>query len=605
MRLPILFITVMTFILSTTLSAQTYDWEWAERGGGKKNIAGGGSVPYYRSYEHIRDVVIDSNNNYYYLAQIGNDQTTYGSVPITTYDDGNSERDVYLFSTDEQGNFRFDKVIGGGLISDFPGSLAIDNQDNIYVTGSAPASVQATDTPVHFDNDTIMNIGSFDNPLPANKNLYTVKYDSNGNFEWLRQPQSPNLTWDEATIGLHYDMDVAADGTIHWFCKIGPGSHLDGNLVVPDSNTQGQAVIIRYDTNGNYLSHILLDFELDGFNFFNVSMDYDPVNDRYYLAAHRFNSTGSISFNGVAGTTTFLLALDNSGNLLWRKDNVSNDGTPPSMLITDVQIDGQGDVYLTGKVNSGNTTNNSNDGESFAGYTFDQALNSGLGATGVFLIKLNDQGNLLWGNNTDTFSFYPGRSISFYNNEVALGLGLDNGTTWDGFSVGGSGYEASLVRFNKNTGAVIALEKLSSGSGNAEITALEADQQGNYVVGGFTESSLFVDNTNIPTLTKTGGEADFFTAKYACQGCSIGTEQPEDNKAIILYPNPAQSYFKLVSRHQLNRYRIYDMQGKKVQQGKLTESKQTNSISDLAQGVYFVKVSDRHQQQQVLRLVVE
>ena len=599
MRLGIFLITL---IFSTTLSAQTYDWEWAERGGGKRNIAGGGSVPYYRSYEHIRDIVIDSNNNYYYLAQIGNDQTTYGNVPITTYDDGNSERDVYLFSTDAQGNIRFDKVIGGGLISDFPGSLAIDNQDNIYVTGSAPASVQASDTPVHFDNDTIMNIGSFDTPLPANKNLYTVKYDSNGDFEWLRQPQSPNLTWNEATIGLHYDMDVAADGTIHWFCKIGPGSHLDGNLVVPDSNTEGQAVIIRYDINGNYLSHIPLDFEIDGFNFFNVSMDYDPVNDRYYIATYVMSSIDNIAFNGISGTTTFLLALDNSGNLLWREDNATVvDGTE-SMLITEVKVDDIGNVYITGEVNS--AANGNSGGESFAGYVFDQTFN-GSGTTAPFLLKLNDQGNLLWGNNTDIFSFYPGRSIAFYNNEVALGLGLDNGTTWDGFSVGGTGHEASLVRFNKNTGAVIALEKLSSGSGNAEITALEADQQGNYVVGGFTESSLFVDNTNIPTLTKTGGEADFFTAKYACQGCSIGTEQPEDNEAIVLYPNPAQSYFKLESRHQLYNYRIYDMQGKKVQQGKITQAQQSISISDLSQGVYFVKVRDTHQKEQVLRLVVE
>ena len=115
MRLSILFITVMTFISITTLTAQTYDWEWAERGGGKRNITGSSSPPYYRSYEHIRDIVIDSNNNYCYLAQVGNDQTTYGNVPITTYDDGRSDRDVYLFSTDAQGNFRFDKVIGGGF----------------------------------------------------------------------------------------------------------------------------------------------------------------------------------------------------------------------------------------------------------------------------------------------------------------------------------------------------------------------------------------------------------------------------------------------------------------------------------------------------------
>ena len=376
---------------------------------------------------------------------------------------------------------------------------------------------------------------------------------------------------------------------------MGPGSHLDGNLVVPDSNTEGQAVIIRYDTNGNYLSHIPLDFEIDGFNGFNISLDYDPVNDRYYLAAYQPPGNTSLSFNNVTAGGSFLLALDTSGNLIWREDNTSNTG---SFWITDIKTDNTGDIYITGESQSFNPANQGNDFESFAGYVFDQINDNGSGAgtRAPYVLKLDDSGNLLWGSNPDNFSSFSGRKISLYGNEVAIGLGLWKDVIWDGFSVGGSAYEASLVRFDKNTGAVIALEKLSSGSGNAEITALEADQQGNYVVGGFTESSLFVDNSNIPTLTKTGGEADFFTAKYACQGCSIGTEQPEDNEAIVLYPNPAQSYFKLESRHQLNNYRIYDMQGKKVQQGKITQAQQAISISDLTQGVYFVKVSDRHQQ---------
>ncbi len=595
MKLLIRFL--LYIVLLPSLTAQTYTWEWAERGGGKRNIGSGSTVPYYRAYEHVLDIKVDSNNNYYYLAQVGNDQSTYGNLPIITYDDGNSERDLYLFSTDAQGNFRFSKTIGGGFWSDFTRSLGIDAQDNIYISGNTPASVQANDTPVHFDTDSIMLIGSFDSPSPANKNLFTIKYDSTVNFQWLRQPQSPNLTWNEAIISQHFDMDVAPDGTLHWFCRIGPGSHLNGNLVVPDSMTAGQSVIIRYDTQGNYLSHILLDFDLDGFNFFNVSMDYDPVNNRYYLAAHQKVGNSSLSYNGTASPGSILLALDLSGNLIWREDNAGNS----SFWITDVLADDQGDVYITGQSQNSNGLNN--DGESFVGYFFDQADSNGTGTTAPYILKVNSQGNLLWGNNTSSFSDHPGRSISFFDNEVVVGIGLWNNTTWEGFSVGGSGYEASLVRFDKATGAVIEVIKTNSGTANAEITAVAADLLGNYVVGGFTESSLFVNDNTMPTLTKTGGAADFFTAKLACQNCNLSTDDPSASGDMVLYPNPARTQFSIKIQQPLSRYQIFDVQGRNIQHGQLN----TNpiDISNLENGVYLIKVISQNQHTQVLKLVVE
>ncbi|QTY26145.1 hypothetical protein [Flavobacterium sp. CS20] len=105
-RYIIIILTV--FSLNLTL-AQTPDWQWAKRGGGTINLQGNETTS--TGVERVLDLKIDSNNNYYYLAEVSGAQTDYDGMPITTYNNNNT-KDIYMFSTDCQGNFRWSKSIG-------------------------------------------------------------------------------------------------------------------------------------------------------------------------------------------------------------------------------------------------------------------------------------------------------------------------------------------------------------------------------------------------------------------------------------------------------------------------------------------------------------
>jgi hypothetical protein len=179
-------IVLLLATMITTISiAQQYTW--AARGGGDINF--GSNPNTIDEYEHIRDIVVDSQNNYYYLATVSSNNTNLNGVPFTNYNRPNFGNDIFLFSTDCNGNFRWQKVLGGPN-DELTLHLSIDSNDNVYVSGYIiPRSSNAQGF-VHYDTDVVVNTTmTISDPGAHNKNLFLIKYDSTGVFQWLQRPQ--------------------------------------------------------------------------------------------------------------------------------------------------------------------------------------------------------------------------------------------------------------------------------------------------------------------------------------------------------------------------------------------------------------------------------
>src|SRR5690625_1643587 len=526
------------FVLFLTAQENDPGWLWAEQGGSASGFSN--STPLYDyGEERIVDLAIDNDNNYYYLAQIAGYNFMIGDMEFDTYNDYADERDILVFTTNEEVKYRLSKTIGWG-VSDRAISINIDGDSNIYVSGNV-MNLKG-DTQVHFDTDTIMpESASISDLGPQHKAAFIVKYDSQGEYQWLEMPGDDesyaigNYFYGNANIVKSI---IEENGSIHNLIWFKPGNHFDGELIVEEG--EFVAAIVKYDSDGELIDFITID--MTPFTvFYNYQLVYNPNLDRYYIADTRRSGNAGILGIGDYGSDDngfYLAAVDNRGEVLWFHENL----TLNTYAARDLQLDAQGNIYFSGKF--------ANE-DSFAGFAF-EAEGTGSGTKNPFLLKLDAEGNLIWGSNALLYSPYPGNSIVIKGEDVFVGLGsLQN--TWDDVSIPGpilAGLTPSIgiLRFDAETGEIQeVIQDMFTPSSDA-ITAMALDQNGDLVVGGYFGSDLFYDTDF--HLHNNGADSDFFVAKYrphesACIPPKTIHLQKTGDTEVKIYWSPRQEETQL------------------------------------------------------------
>ncbi len=604
------------------LPAQNYTWQWGQYGGGSEGSFGAGFS--YTNDESIRDIEVDSDNNYYYLATVNPGSPTLNGTPVTSY----HSQDLILFSTDCQGNLRWTRTIGGWNRNEFAWNIELDNAGGIYILGNFSnfTGVQSPNIPpIHFSDTVVLpNLvvpnSDTTTPDPGLKTAYLLKYKtSNGTLEWHKELQG-DVTWPLRNAdSAVFTMDSAKN--IHAILGFKAGSHLNGTITVPASFTdsyQYYLVKFAYD-NGNMtpeLNPLVLPITgsiTQGLGEGKVNLVFDEVLDMYYLAGKRMSGGSAtyvdFSYAGTAFTeNAYLLAFNGStGSEVWRRE-IDNTHAIPGDRIDDIVMDASGSIYITGfyttiKVNniSQPVTFNKPAGQINPNYNLPNT-----GNTNPFVIKLNSDGDILWhtiasGYSTPVtetgYQFSKGRLV-LNGNEVAFAKG-SVGDTWGSFPMvrpANDNGDPLLVRLHKDTGAVLGAHDILSGYGTMdELTAVAVDQDGNYVVGGFKHSSLFLDpNDGVPDLhgNTLSGKSQFFFAKLATSSSCTQmntTETPLKQTDVVFYPNPVNDVLHIKTKEKLTSYEVITADGRLIKQGKFTGN-YTIDMSSVATGVYYVKV---------------
>lgn len=593
---------LILLVLPLIAFSQTYQYDWAERGGTSTAVVTG-TPSRNHDHEHILDIAVDSSNNYYYLALSMHTNETIGTQAYVSYGT-NQAQDLLLFSTDCSGTFRWSKTFGGGM-DVFGGGLEIDALGGVYISGIVQGRNDSSQPAMQFDSDfsydpnaTIGTNG------PHNKQLFIIKYNVQGVFQWLQLPQRDNLDFSTNAFAFNWGLDVQADGTITVPTLFAAGTHFNGNIVVP---SPFKGLVIQMNKDGNYINHIEYDIDGEITRDRNVTYHYDPLNGQHYFAIHeRIGGGQPVSFNGVQQTGSILIvALDSLGNELWRHDSTASGN------IKSITTDDQSNVYLSGSAT--NTLGTGND--SFAGYTLTQVTSPTIsgGSNANYVIKLNASGALQWGTNPTytTGIIATGYGLIVNGNEIAMAGAMINTNIWGNATFTRSSSSAQdpvVVRIDKNTGIVAAIEDIEGPLGfDDEATAIAVDNFGNYVVGGYFTNSIFLNDANVSSITNSGGDSDFWFARLAttdCNGVPLSNEEVETS-TFNIFPNPAQELINVSSNSDLdiNTYHIYNLKGQLIQKG-IVENSQIN-IASVVSGIYLIQLEDTTGATHSLKLIKE
>jgi hypothetical protein len=290
---------------------------------------------------------------------------TFGTTPSTTLT-SNGYSDIFIAKIDSDGNWLWAKQAGGPS-SDFCYGIAVDANENIYVTGCFVYNIT-------FGGITLSGY--------ADEDIFIAKTDSNGNWLWAKKAGGlidnfgNSISVDNAgnCYAYGYFMESATFGDATVTSNTGDGIYVakldsDGNWLWVTSANAISPKSIAVDKNGN--SYITGDF-------------YSSVT---------FGNTTLTSSNNFH---LFVAKLDSNGNWLWAKQNEGTDKSGSD----DVNIDDSGNCFITGN---------------FAGSAiFGNTTLISRGKNDIFVARLDSNGNWIWVN-----------QVGGTNNDYGRGIAVD------------------------------------------------------------------------------------------------------------------------------------------------------------------------------------
>ena len=305
-------------------------------------------------FDYSYGVAIDSNNNVYI--------TGYTSGNL----DGNTNAgsyDAFLTKYDSDGDKKWTKMLGSDQ-SEFSYGVAIDSNNNVYITGLTQGNL---------DGNT--NAGSYD--------AFLTKYDSDGDKKWTKM-----LGSDQSD----YSYGVAIDSNNNVYITGYTSGNLDGNTNAGSYD----AFLTKYDSDGDKKWTKMLGSDQSEYSR-GVAID---SNNNVYITGY---TDGNLDGNTNAGSyDVFLTKYDSDGDKKWTQQL----GTSDKDYSNGVAIDSNNNVYITGGT-EGNLDGNTN-----AGF-FD-----------AFLTKYDSDGDKKWTKmlGSDKSEYSRGVAIDSNNNVYITGF---------------------------------------------------------------------------------------------------------------------------------------------------------------------------------------
>src|SRR5690606_19032447 len=233
-KLTTVLFSIFCSLFSIFSQAQDYQYEWAKNGGG--GLSGSDSVFNEQQDETIRDIVVDADNNYYFLADLQGGTINFAGESLTHY----GSKDIVIIALDCEGSYRWSHTIGGGHWQDYAYKLGLDSTNGLYIAVTVVNNATVggfNHPPVHFSEDDVMPLvpvnSNNGNPHEAYKMGFLLKFEKDtGDYLWRKTLQGDvTSTLRSMVVGRIF---IDSNDVIHQIVGLQEGIHLDGLVTVEE-----------------------------------------------------------------------------------------------------------------------------------------------------------------------------------------------------------------------------------------------------------------------------------------------------------------------------------------------------------------------------------
>jgi len=412
-------------------------FDWAKQAGGL-------------GVDHASSIVVDSNKNQYITGCFA-EYATFGNTALVASQDHYSN--FFIVKNDSNNHFIWAKQIrcAANQRSCF---MAVDEQNNIYITGMFEKSVS-------FDDITITASDEM------SENVFIAKLTPNGNFVWAKQLSS---NW------AAYSKAILCKGNNIYITGGFRGKATSGQISLIALDYSDDCFVCKLDTDGN-IKWAKQTPSLQ--KSFGNGITVDNNSSVYVLGTFRDSTAfGSTILTPKGYQDLFVTKLDKDGNFNWVKQIAGSDPYIP-LTAAGITVDSKNNIYITGD---------------FAASIVLESLSITASARDAFIFKMNDCGTPLWAKRAGGDNITYPYSISADKSDNIYITGLFRNTVNFGQAVLTSkGLSDIFVSKLDNNGNFIWASQ-AGGEGEDQAYSLAVGHQSKvYLTGSFEKSAKFGD----------------------------------------------------------------------------------------------------------------
>lgn len=425
-------------------------WDWV------KQIGGTGKI-------YPRSMVIDSQNNVILLSKFDG-VVTVGGETFTTYG-GN---DILLSKFSSAGVYIWGKQSGSND-NDDPMSLALDLDENIYISGGFKNTINAS-------SKSAISVGGQD--------VFLTKYSSTGNVLWIKNIAGGTGV-DRAEGMTINNQEIILVGIFNSTANFG------GTNLTAEYSTLNNFVA-KYDTSGTFVWVK----QIKGNNVGTRINTVKAFGNKYYIAGSFLGTVyiDSNPFTSLGLKDLIISKFDSLGNSIW----VKTGGGVKDDYWSGIDVDSNGSIYLTGTM----CGNGSVEGQSI----------TVSGASDFVFAKYDSFGNLNFAKNNGGLGVDVGFGIHVKNNSVHV-AGLFSGEMiWGETTLKSSGIanNDAFLGILDNLGNYILAKHIKGGTYEQGSLVKITDDGNAFMSGYFNSDSLYFGKSSLLNT----GDLDGFIAKY-------------------------------------------------------------------------------------------